>query len=344
MVSCNVRAHAKVNLSLSVVGKRDDGYHLIKSRMQALSLHDDVAVETADGEDGISVVAVPARGTGAGYGGYARPLPQGVDNLAYDAAKLSLRLWGGGEDGASPKRGIRILIKKRIPMAAGLAGGSSDAAAVMLALARAFSSGSSGARKPIPDIPDIPDAPGAPLGEIIRAGALIGADVPFCVAATAKANPRLGYSGDAEARSSALCEGIGDEMSPIAPLGGWAVLIKPAIELSTPEIYAAWDEFAPRAAREADEANETNESDEADAVAGGNDLAVAAIRTHPLIGGIVAEVRGVARAGRVFMTGSGPTVVALYTDEAEASRGYAALAATYENRADVDAVILSRLL
>jgi 4-diphosphocytidyl-2-C-methyl-D-erythritol kinase len=277
--------------------------------MQALSLHDDVTVETTDGVSGIAVSAAPA--PGVRYGAYA--LPQGEDNLAYAAAGLSLRLWGGG-NGVSSRPGVRITIGKRIPMAAGLAGGSSDAAAVMLALARTLA----------------PDSPGARLGEVIRAGARIGADVPFCVAAIAKTNPLMGYSGDAAARSSALCEGIGDELSPADSVRGWVVVIRPAVEVSTPVIYADWDDRSSPSGR--------------GTVSEGNDLAAAAIMRHPLIGEVLEETRSIARADRVFMTGSGPTVVALYADEAEASRGHSVLAAKFKDRADIDAVILSKLL
>jgi 4-diphosphocytidyl-2-C-methyl-D-erythritol kinase len=351
MKNCKVRAYAKINLSLSVVGKRDDGYHLIRSRMQAISLHDDVVVETTDSADGIAVSAAPA--SDAGYGGHA--LPQGEDNLAHTAARLSLRLWGGEKASSGDReRGVRITMRKRIPMAAGLAGGSSDAAAVILALARTL-------------------APHARLGEAIKAGALVGADVPFCVAALAKTNPQLGYAGDAEARSSALCEGIGDELSQINPVSGWTIVIKPAIEVSTPVIYADWDDFAAArgqkpiieedfsAAREQEpileggfsaarkqesilESNDLAPLPGREAASGGNDLAAVAIMRYPLIGDVLQETRSVARAGRVFMTGSGPTIVALYSDEAEASRDHSVLAAKYKDRADIDAVILSKLL
>jgi 4-diphosphocytidyl-2C-methyl-D-erythritol kinase len=83
---------------------------------------------------------------------------------------------------------------------------------------------------------------------------------------------------------------------------------------------------------------------ETETVPEGNDLAAVAMKRHPLIGDILKETQSVARADRVFMTGSGPTVVALYSGETEASRGHSVLAAKYENRADVDAVLLSKLL
>jgi 4-diphosphocytidyl-2-C-methyl-D-erythritol kinase len=210
-------------------------------------------------------------------------------------------------------------------MAAGLAGGSADAAAVMLALAKAL-------------------APGAALADIVAAGAEIGADVPFCMAAIAKREPSLGYADDAAAGASFICEGIGDVLSPAPPVREFGVLIKPAIEVSTPTVYAAWDEgdFAKPGGGQ------------------GNDLEPVAKGLFPEIGEIMKEVEALLRGAggeseseptdeaygksgaapkRVFMTGSGPTIIALYDDRASATQGYGRLSAAYKNRADVGAVI-----
>jgi 4-diphosphocytidyl-2-C-methyl-D-erythritol kinase len=235
-------------------------------------------------------------------------------------------------------------------MAAGLAGGSSDAAAALLALSRLL-------------------APDVPLGDVIRAGADVGADVPFCVAALARVNPGLGYAEDDEARSVALCEGVGDVLSGAEPETGCALLVTPAVHVSTPVVYSEWDDVS----GSADVAGRGlrgywgNEGDAAPALASfgelrgddalalasfgelcggaGNDLAYPAVRRYPLIGAVLGEVVASApRAGRVFMTGSGPTIAALYADEADARQDYASLLDMYKDRADVDAVIFSRLL
>jgi 4-diphosphocytidyl-2-C-methyl-D-erythritol kinase len=318
-----VRAYAKINLSLAVKGKRPDGYHLIRSHMQALSLHDDVTVEVFSGEGaagfGVRVEMAPAPdvpdgatspggvvSSGTPANDILREFPQNADNLAYAAADLALRLWGRA-DGASAAD-ARVVIAKRIPMAAGLAGGSADAAAVMLALARLLS-------------------PETRLQEIIAAGAQIGADTPCCISAVARGNPALGFAGDQAARAASLCEGVGDKLSPAAPESGWVVLVRPAVEASTPGVYAEWDALSAPA---------TN--------GGGNDLTPAAIERYPLIGVVLHEVKEISRADRVFMTGSGPTIAALYADEGEAARGHAVLNNAYKNRADVGAVIISKLL
>ncbi|MDR0596180.1 MAG: hypothetical protein LBG50_01405 [Clostridiales Family XIII bacterium] len=345
-ISILVKAYAKINHSLRIVGRRDDGYHLICSHMQAVDLHDDVHVEIAAAgrtHDGRVSVEMSWQGSSAdaatGQGARKPPLPQGEGNIAHRAASLALRLWGGcaAEQGVS----VRVSIAKRIPMAAGLAGGSADAAAVMLALAKAL-------------------APGAALADIMAAGAEVGADVPFCIAAIAKLEPSLGYADDAAAGASFICEGIGDVLSPAPPVRGFGVLIKPAIEVSTPTAYAAWDE-----------------GDFAKPDGGqGNDLEPVAKGLFPEIGAIMGEVEallcgaggesesgagGAPESGaggesesepigeadsksgtepkRIFMTGSGPTIIALYDDRASATQGYGRLSVAYKNRADVGAVI-----
>ncbi|MDR2162889.1 MAG: hypothetical protein LBO70_02955 [Clostridiales Family XIII bacterium] len=302
-----VRAYAKINLSLSVIGKRPDGYHLISSRMQAISLHDDVTVEVsayAGGPD-IEVGAAFAPDAQLGLCELKGGLPQGRGNIAYGAAGLALSLWGNGLER------VRVSIAKRVPMAAGLAGGSADAAVVMLALARLLSPGMS-----------------TELPMIMKAGAKIGADVPFCVFSAARGNPELGFAE--AACPSAICKGIGDELTPAVPEVGWVVLVKPAVKVMTPRIYAGWDEL--------------NETGRADAMDTDNDLARVAIMQHPVIGRVLDEVVEASGADRVFMTGSGPTIVALYADAGRAESGFATLRRTYKDRADVGAVLLSKLL
>jgi 4-diphosphocytidyl-2-C-methyl-D-erythritol kinase len=260
--------------------------------MQAVSLHDDVSVELTESEDGIVVT------------GDSAALPRGADNIAWRAAEAALGQWGG-----AAQAGVRIHIEKRIPMAAGLAGGSADAAAVLLALAPAH----------------------VPLADVLRVGAGVGADVPFCACAIAASDPALGYADDPLASTAARCEGIGDILTPEHGGHGFAVLVKPAIDVPTPTVYSAWDEGGWPSAE--------------------NDLEAPAIRLFPEIGTALEDVRALARdtgggdgPERVFMTGSGPTIVALYNEENRARAGYEKLAAAYENRTDIGAVILTGLL
>jgi 4-diphosphocytidyl-2C-methyl-D-erythritol kinase len=116
---------------------------------------------------------------------------------------------------------VHIHIEKHIPMAAGLAGGSADAAAVLLALAWM-----SGAQASLPELAEI--------------GSALGADVAFCVLSCAAANPELGWAE--EARSAALAEGVGERLTPLRTNGGFVLLVKPDVSVPTAEIYKAFDE------------------------------------------------------------------------------------------------------
>jgi 4-diphosphocytidyl-2C-methyl-D-erythritol kinase len=328
--------------------------------MQAISLCDDVSVRVsgafAEGDYGSS--SAGSGGAAAAFGSgfevfvetvYAsdarsvrrRALPCNADNIAYKAALAAADLcfgggFGGPAAGGAPHEphsscSVRISIEKRIPLAAGLAGGSADAAAVLIALTRIFS-------------------PNTPLAEVLKAASRVGADVPFCAAAIAWNEPSLGYSKDVIASSSALCSGIGDVLSPVRGARGFVVLIKPDIEVPTPEIYAAFDaarvlerEVLPDGGHSGHTFLQDAET-EREGFHAGNDLESAAISRYPLIGELMGEVRAVSGAERVFMTGSGPTIVACYNVGKSAGEGFAALRAKYENRADIDAVILSELL
>ncbi len=181
MDKLQVKARAKINLTLDVLGKRSDGYHEIETIMQTIELHDVVTVEEA--KSGIDVTT-------------DHPLlPGGESNIAFRAARLMIDSFG-------PEKGIRIRIKKNIPLAAGLAGGSSNAAAVMIAINRLWKLGLS-------------------RGELLDKGALIGSDVPFCI---------MG--------GTALARGRGEfiDSLPDAP-EFWVVVAKPNMEVSTAEVY-----------------------------------------------------------------------------------------------------------
>ncbi len=183
----NVNAPAKVNLFLDIRGKRNDGYHIVSMVLQSISLYDEVTVsDTNNGE--ISVLCSDEK------------VPLGEDNSAYKAAKLFLK-----ETNIEDK-GVEIKIKKNIPMEAGLAGGSTDAAAVLLAMNKIFDTDLS--KKELADI-----------------GADVGADVPFCV-----------YGGTMTAG------GIGTILSPLPDLPEcYFVIVKPKIGVSTKEAYERSD-------------------------------------------------------------------------------------------------------
>ena len=182
-----IQANAKLNLTLDVLGRRPDGYHDMRMIMQSITLSDTLTLEP-DGGDELRVQS------------NLQFLPTGEKNLAAQAA---LRFW---EARGLPPRGMTITIRKNIPVCAGMAGGSSDGAAVLRALNR------------------MEGEPFSPE-ELARIGARVGSDVPYCV---------LG--------GTALAEGRGEELTPLPPLPTcWVVVCKPEFSISTPDLFAQID-------------------------------------------------------------------------------------------------------
>ena len=182
-----IQAFAKLNLTLDILGKREDGYHDLRMVMQSITLADTLTLEENQGE-GLRVSA------------NLRFLPTGEKNLAAAAA---LRFWEAL--GREPED-LDIRIEKRIPVCAGMAGGSSDAAAVLRALNQ---------RAGDPFSPK----------ELARLGERVGSDVPYCV---------LG--------GTALAGGRGEVLTPLPPLPRcWVVACKPDFPISTPELFAQAD-------------------------------------------------------------------------------------------------------
>ncbi|MFO7172848.1 MAG: 4-(cytidine 5'-diphospho)-2-C-methyl-D-erythritol kinase [Bacillota bacterium] len=257
-----VRAHAKVNLALQVVGRRPDGYHEVRMVMTPLALHDRLRVAVTQGE---LTVAVSEPG-----------IPAGPENLAYRAA-LALK------EAAGCPLGAAIEIEKRIPAAAGLGGGSADAAAVLLALNRLW---------------DL----GWPLERLQRLAAPLGADIPFCL---------LGRT--------ALAEGIGERLTPLPPAPPVpAVVATPEVRWPGPKtatVYRAWRPLPPAERAEPDRVLAALRRGDPAALAAGlaNDLEPGATELQPVIGRLKAAMVAAGALGAV-MAGAGPSVVALCPD------------------------------
>lgn len=180
-----IKAYGKINLGLDVLGKLPNGYHEVKMVMQTVGIYDELTFEKT--EDGIEITTDAAE------------LPTGEDNLVYKAARLMKERY-------HIREGIRIHLQKNIPIAAGMAGGSTDAAAAMKGISRLF------------DL-DIG------LLELMEAGVEIGADVPYCV---------IG--------GTALAEGIGEKLTPLELAPECYVLVaKPDISVSTKYVYEHLD-------------------------------------------------------------------------------------------------------
>lgn len=251
------RSYAKINLTLDVLSLREDGYHEIETLMQTVGLFDLVIVDRTD--RGISLA------TNLKY------LPVNEKNIAYKAAALFFERTG-------ILGGARILIHKNIPVAAGLAGGSGNAAAVLASLNMLYN-------KPLSD------------DELLSEAVKLGADVPFCLEG-----------------GTCLCRGIGEIMSPSAPFPKRHVLlVKPPLSVSTREIYEALDseEQFPHPKTEELLSSLTKDSYSPDKLF--NVMERVTVKKHPVIGGIKEKML-LNGAEAALMSGSGPTVFGLFDD------------------------------
>ena len=198
MDEITIQAPAKLNLTLDVLGRREDGYHDLKMVMQSITLADRLTLR-------------PGRAPGIQVSSSFHFLPTGEKNLAGKAAVCFYQALG------RPARDLDISITKHVPVCAGMAGGSSDAAAVLRALNR------------LEGDPFSPE-------ELAHVGEAVGSDVPYCV---------LGCT--------ALAQGRGEVLTPLSPLPHcWVVACKPDFPVSTPELFARIDSCRIRRRPDAD--------------------------------------------------------------------------------------------
>lgn len=258
---CNLKAYAKINLGLDVLRRREDGYHDVCMVMQSLALADDISIWGMD-EDTVEVTADHAA------------LSNDESNLAYRAAKLLKETCG-------LTKGVGISIQKRIPMAAGLAGGSADAAAVLRGMNRLFGLGLS-------------------IAELRETGVKLGADVPFCITG-----------------GCALAEGIGEKLTDLPVAAGYPVLLaKPDLEISTKYVYEklSLTKETPHPDIRLFAAKLRKQGIGAAVGQMGNLLETVTAAEHPVIGQIKARMLD-SGALNALMSGSGPTVFGVFQDE-----------------------------
>ena len=262
-----VKAPAKINLSLDVLHKRSDGYHEVEMIMTTIDLADRIEL-TLLNEDKINIVT------------HNRFVPDDQRNLAFQAAKLL-------KERFAIKKGVTIAIEKNIPVAAGLAGGSSDAAATLRGLNKLWNLGLS-------------------LDQLAELGAEIGSDVSFCV-----------YGG------TALAKGRGELITEIpAPPTCWVILAKPFIGVSTAEVYRRLDlknVNHPNIGKMI-EALQTKDYEK---VCGqvGNVLEEVTLNLYPEVAQIKEQMKRFG-ADAVLMSGSGPTVFGLVQHDSRMHRIY----------------------
>lgn len=268
MERIQLKALGKINLGLDVLGKRENGYHDVRMIMQTVYLYDEVTLEKRQ-EPGITV------STNLIY------LPTDKTNIAYRAAKILLDEFG-------ERRGVAIHLKKHIPVAAGMAGGSADAAAVLFGMNRMF---------------------GWKLSEkeLMERGVTLGADVPYCIM-----------------RGTALAEGIGEKLTRLPAMPKCHLLIaKPPISVSTKLVYEKLDALAIVDHPDIDGIIEGLKDRDLIRVAGsmGNVLQNVTETEYPVITQIKEKmIKG--GAINAMMSGSGPTVFGLFTNPQAAQNAY----------------------
>ena len=258
MQEMSLKALAKINLGLDVLGKRDNGYHDVRMVMQSIYLYDDVFLKKTE-EEGVTIE------TNWGF------LPVNENNIAYKAAKLLM------EEFSLPG-GIHIRLRKYIPVSAGMAGGSTDAAAVLFGMNRMYKLSLT-------------------QEELKQRGVLLGADVPYCIM-----------------RGTVLAEGIGEVLTPLPAMPKCNVLIaKPGISVSTKLVYEKLDAKEIKDHPDIDGVLKGLEEQDLKKVAAsmGNVLEAVTIEEYPVIEAIKACMKKNG-ALNAMMSGSGPTVFGLF--------------------------------
>lgn len=270
MNQIRLKALAKINLGLDVLRRKEDGYHEVKMIMQTIDLYDQILIRKIQ-EDEIKIR------TNLYY------LPNNENNLAYKAAKLL-------KDEFHLPGGISIQLKKVIPVAAGMAGGSSDAAAVLFGINKMYNLKLS-------------------QQELMERGVTLGADVPYCIM-----------------RGTALAEGIGEKLTVLPPMPKCHILIaKPPVNVSTKFVYENLhaNDLKPEEHPEVDLQLEALEEGNLEKLVShmGNVLERVTVPEYPVINEIKQVMLENGALGSM-MSGSGPTVFGIFTNYTQARSAY----------------------
>ena len=261
-----LKALGKINLGLDVLGRRENGYHDVRMVMQTVYLYDRIIMKKSK-TPGIRLE------TNLYY------LPVNENNLAYQAAQMLM-------DEFHMEEGVSIQLDKHIPVAAGMAGGSSNAAAVLFGMNRMFSLGLS-------------------QKELMERGVKLGADVPYCIM-----------------RGTVLAEGIGEILTPLSPMPKCYVLIaKPAISVSTKMVYEKLDSHEIEDHPDIDGILAGLKAGDLKKVAGsmGNVLERVTVDAYPVIDQIK-KMMIKEGALNAMMSGIGPTVFGIFEEKATARK------------------------
>ncbi len=265
MESCIKKAYAKINLGLDVIGRLPNGYHEVKMIMQTVGIYDVLTLEKIP--EGIVVTTDNGE------------LPTDENNLIYKSAKLMLEKY-------KLPFGVRIHLEKNIPIAAGMAGGSTDAAATFTGMNELFEIGAS-------------------EEELRELGVKVGADVPYCI---------MG--------GTALAEGIGEKLSRLpAPKDCYLLIAKPDINVSTKYVYEHLDAEGVEKHPDIDGMIEALKQGSLDGVVErlGNVLEIVTVKKYSIIEEIKQTMLENGAQGSL-MSGSGPTVFGIFTEEEKAKK------------------------
>lgn len=273
-----IQAPAKLNLTLDVLGRREDGYHDLKMVMQSITLADRLTLR-------------PGRAPGIQVSSSFHFLPTGEKNLAGKAAVCFYQALG------RPARDLDISITKHVPVCAGMAGGSSDAAAVLRALNR------------LEGDPFSPE-------ELAHVGEAVGSDVPYCV---------LGCT--------ALAQGRGEVLTPLSPLPHcWVVACKPDFPVSTPELFARIDSCRIRRRPDADGLMAALEQGDLMEVARRMYNVFEDVLPERQLARVADIKNTLIQQGALGanMSGTGPTAFGLFSSQSQAQAAYDALKQRYQ--------------
>ena len=261
-----LRALAKINLGLDILRKREDGYHEVRMIMQTIQMYDVLEMKR---------VRKPGISLSVNYS----YIPNDERNLVYKAAKLLM-------DEFQVKGGVDIHLEKFIPVAAGMAGGSSDAAATLVGMNRLFHCGLS-------------------KEKLMELGVQIGADVPYCVL-----------------RGTALAEGIGEKLTVLPPMPDcWILIGKPGISVSTKYVYTTLDLNTDTVHPDIDGMKKALEDGNLYGITErmGNVLQDVTIPAYPEVERIKEQMKALG-AVNAMMSGSGPTVFGIFDNEEKAQK------------------------
>ena len=278
MDSIRLNAMAKINLGLDVTGKRPDGYHELRMVMQMINLYDKIEIIKLETPEIIVETNLSF-------------LPVNENNIVYKAAQLLMNEF-------HLTQGVRIVLEKHIPVAAGMAGGSSDAATVLYGMNKLFSLGMT-------------------KNQMMEEGVKLGADVPYCVL-----------------RTTALSEGIGEILTTLPPMPKCHIVIaKPGISVSTKAVFGKLRVNEIEKHPDIDGIVEAIKAGSLTDIASrlGNTLEEVTIKDYPVIAQIKEDMIAQGALG-ALMSGSGPTVFGIFDDEKKAKNAYTVLKAGTQAR------------